>query len=109
MGPFSTLPLPNLQISPIGLVPKKESGDFQLIMDLPYPKGDSINDYIDPEECSIKFDNFDRAVQMVAQLGQGALMAKLVIKSAYRLCPMRKEDWELLELQWAEKSLLTCA
>ena len=102
-SPFSTLPLPNLQISPIGLVPKKDSEVFQLMMDLSYPKGDSINDYIDPKECSIKFDNLDRAVQMVAQLGKGALMAKLDIKSAYCLCPVRKEDWELLGLQWEDK------
>ena len=73
------------------------------MMDSPYPKGDSINDYIDPDECLIKFDRFDRAVQMVAQLGKGALMAKLDIKSAYRLCPMRKEDWELPGILWEDK------
>ena len=72
-------------------------------MDLSYSKGDSINDFIDPEECSVKFDNFDRAVQMVAQLGKWALMAKLDMKSAYCLCPVRKEDWELLGLQWENK------
>ena len=86
MDPFSILPLPNLQISPIGLIPKKESGDFRLTMDLSYPKEDLINDYIDSEECSIKFDNFDRAVQIVVHLGKGALMAKLDIKSAYIVC-----------------------
>ena len=72
-------------------------------MDLSYPKGDSINDYTDPEKCSIKFNNFERAVQKVEQLGKGALMAKLDTESAYHLCPMRNEDWELLGLQWEEK------
>ena len=99
------LPLPNLQISTIGLVPKKESGDCQLVMDLSYPKGDSINNFIDPKEFFIKFNNLDRPVQMVAQLGKGAVLAKLDFKrlSAYRLFPVHKEDWELLGLQWEDK------
>ena len=37
---------------------------------------------------------------MIANLGPGALMAKLDIKSAFRLCPVRPEDWELLGIHW---------
>ena len=62
-----------------------------------------VNDYTDPKECSTKFDNFNRAVQMVVQLEKGELMAKLDIKSAYHLCLMCKEDWELPGLQWEDK------
>ena len=51
-GPFTRSPLPNLQISPIGLVPTKGSSDTRLIMDLSFPKGDAINDYIDPNDCT---------------------------------------------------------
>ena len=40
-------------------------------MDLSFPKGDAINDYIDPDDCTIKFDSFDGAVGMVAKLGKG--------------------------------------
>ena len=99
-GPFRLSPLPNLQISPIGLVPKKGSSDTRLIMDLSFPKGDEINDYIDPDDCTIKFDSFDRAIEMVSTLGKGALMGKLDIKSAYRICPARKEDWDVLGIMW---------
>ena len=69
-------------------------------MDLSFPKGDAINDYIDPDDCTIKFDSFDRAIEMVSKLGKGALMGKLDIKSAYRICPVCKEDWDLLGIMW---------
>ena len=99
-GPFRLLLLPNLQISLIGPVPKKGGSDTRLIMDLSFPKGDAINDYIDPDDCTIKFDSFDRAIEMVSKLGKGAQLEKLDIKSAYHICPVRKEDWDLSGIMW---------
>ena len=69
-------------------------------MDLSFPKSDAINDYINPDDCAIKFDSFDRAVEMVAKLRKGALMGKLDIKSVYRICPVCKEDLDLLGIMW---------
>ena len=37
---------------------------------------------------------------MVTTLGKGALMGKLDIKRVYHICPVRKEDWELLGIMW---------
>ena len=98
-GPFKHPPLVNLQCSPIGLVPKKD-GSWRMIMDLSGPKGSSVNDYIPQEKFSVQYSKFDDAVDMIANLGLGALMAKLDIKSAFRLCPVRPEDWELLGIHW---------
>ena len=39
------------------------------------------------------FSRFDDAVQ---RLGKGALMTKIDIKHAFRICPVRPEDYELL-------------
>ena len=36
-------------------------------------------------------------------LGQGALMAKIDIISAFRICPVRPEDWPYLGMQWEGK------
>ena len=69
-------------------------------MDLSAPKGSSVNDYIPQEEFSVQYSKFDDAVHMIANLGPGALMAKLDIKSAFKLCPVRPEDWELLDIHW---------
>jgi len=47
-GPFSldNLPFTNLQISPLGLVPKQKLGEFRVIHHLSHPEGSSINDGI---------------------------------------------------------------
>lgn len=36
-GPFTQPPFPNIQVSPLGLVPKKSPGEFRLIHHLSYP------------------------------------------------------------------------
>ena len=91
-GPFLHPPLANFRTSPIGVVPKKDSGKFRTITDLSSPPGRSVNDYISDVESSVSFNNFDSAVNIVAKLGQGALLAKLDVKSAFRICPVHPSD-----------------
>ena len=95
-GPFSWPPLPNLRVSPLGVVPKKAAGQFRLIHHLSYPKGASINDAIAPELCSVRYASVDQAVVIVRACGPGALMAKCDIQSAFRLLPVHPSDFCLL-------------
>ena len=95
-GPFLVPPLPNFRTSPIGVVPKKDSSKFRTITDLLSPHGISVNDFIPDSESAVHFNHFDEAVKLVAKLGKGALLAKLDVKSAFRICPVRPEDWHLL-------------
>ena len=95
-GPFSAPPLDNFRTSPIGVVPKKNSLKFRMITVLSSPKGMAINDFISDDEASVSFNTFDSAAKIVASLGPGALMAKLDMKSAFRICPVRVSDWNLL-------------
>lgn len=46
-GPFSTLPISTLRISPIGVIPKSDGG-WRLMTDLSSPLGNSVNFYISP-------------------------------------------------------------
>ena len=46
------------------------------------------------EYCSV-----DDAIRMLTDSGVGALMGKIDIKSAYRLIPVREQDWPLLGYQ----------
>ena len=64
-GPFQARPFPNLQCSPIGLVPKSQPGSFRLIHHLSYPAGASINDFIDKDLYSVHYASLDTAVQIV--------------------------------------------
>ena len=95
-GPFESPPFPNLQCSPIGLVPKHEPNTFRLIHHLSFPAGESINDFIDKDLCTVRYAFFDRAVDLVMQAGDGAWLAKSDIKSAFRLLPVAPSDYELL-------------
>ena len=109
LGPFKIPPFSNLRINPVGLIPKK-SGGWRLITNLSYPFGESVNDYIDPTFCSVEYSKLDSVIDMIQELGQGALLGKLDIQSAFNLCPIQPEDFELLGIQynneiWIQKCL----
>lgn len=95
-GPFHSPPFQNFRTSPIGVVPKKNSTKFRMITDLSSPAGSSINDFIPDTESKVHFNNFDSAVKIIANLGPNSQMAKIDIKSAFRICPVRREDWHYL-------------
>lgn len=95
-GPFRDLPISNLRISPIGVVPKGDNSGWRLITHLSFPKFNSVNFFIDPEESSVKYTSFDSVIQMIAKIGQGAFIAKCDIKSAFRLLPICPGDFDLL-------------
>lgn len=95
-GPFIHPPMENFQVSPLGLVPKKKAGEFRLIHHLSHPPGSSINDFISDDDARVTYSRFDTAVEVMRDLGQGALLAKLDIKSAFRLLPIHPDDFELL-------------
>ena len=95
-GPFHERPLPNLIVSPIGLVPKKAPGEYRMIHHLSYPQGQSVNDFIDQQVCTVQYTSFDEAVKMVQELGQNCKLFKTDIRNAYRLIPIQPSDFELL-------------
>ena len=87
-GPYNTRPIPNLRISPIGFVEKKNSNEFMLIHHLSYPNGGYVNDSIDPALTSVQYTSFDEAVNMIQDFGKGCMLGKSDIKSAFRLLPV---------------------
>ena len=40
--------------------------------------GDSVNDFIDPNLCSVEYTSFDAAVHIIQDLDQGCLFFQLV-------------------------------
>ena len=95
-GPFPLPPLPNLRISPLGLVEKKSGCDFRLIHHLSYPKNESVNDFIDPKLCYVKYASFDEAIAIVQELGPGCLLGKSDLKNAFRILPVAAKDFDQL-------------
>ncbi len=103
-GPFDQPPLPNFQVSPLGIIPKKHSEKFRTIFHLSYPKlGDSINSFIAKEDFSLSYVSVDEAIQHIQLLGSNVYMAKTDIESAFRLFSVHSDDWELLGMCWQGK------
>ena len=78
----------------------KSDGSWRLINHLSAPVGTSINDYIDPIDYSLHYNTTDDAINILHMLGPNALMAKVDLKNAFRLCPVHPADWPLLGIHW---------
>ena len=88
-------------MSRFGVIPKGHgTGKWRLITDLSYPSGSSVNDGIDPNLCSLHYTSVEDVATVAAQLGRGALLAKVDIESAYRLIPVHPRDRWLLGMKW---------
>ena len=104
IGPLLSSQLSNgqsLQINRIGVVPKGHTPDrWRIITDLSFPHGRSVNDGIAGGMCSLEYTTVDKVAGVALALGRGTLLAKIDIKSAYRLISVYPEDRPLLGLQW---------
>ena len=98
-GPFSTPPFSLFHASPIGVVDKKD-GTYRLILDLSNNHAGSVNEGISIDEFAVSYCSFDDAVVMVLEAGPTPFMAKADIKHAFRLCPVRPDEWPLLCFHW---------
>jgi hypothetical protein len=101
-GPFDYRPISNLRCSPIGLVPKR-TGGLRLITHLSYPKMFSVNDHIDETYTKVLYSSFDNVVTMIQKLGKNTLLAKMDIKSAFRLLKVYPGDFDLLGIKVLDK------
>ena len=94
-GPFKLPPLSNLNISPLGLIPKKD-GKFRLIHNLSYPPGNCVNEGIPEQFCTVQYQTLDHAIQIIQSLGREVYVAKADIQDAFRLIPIKPDDYHLL-------------
>ena len=97
-GPFEQIPFKNYIQSPIGLVPKDGGKSTRLIFHLSYPrgKGTSVNANTPSELCSVKYPDFNEAIQLCLREGKGCKIAKSDMKSAFRNLGIKKEHWKFL-------------
>lgn len=102
-GPFHNPPLTPFRISPLGVVPKKNFGEFRLIHHLSFPKGSSVNDGIPLEHSRVCYATIGDAINHIKAVGTGAYLAKTDIKSAFRILPINPIDYGLLGMKWKNK------
>ena len=94
-GPFDTPPFKNFCVSPLGVVPKKTPSEFRLIHHLSFPKG--------TEHSTVSYCRVDDAIALIKSLVRGCFLAKTDIKSAFRIIPIRPQDYPLLGMTWQGK------
>ena len=109
-GPFPSPHLPDLQVNSFGVIAKKgQPGKWRLIVDLSSPYGSSVNDGIDPDEFSMHYIHMDQIINMMAQHGPGALMAKFNVELAYRNIAVHPGDGYLLGMKWCGQLFVALA
>ena len=108
LGPFPVQPFNPLVCSSVGMVEKKNSTDMHRITHLSYPRGASINSFIDPEDCKTNYQTLDMALKLVVKHGQGCFVAKEDFKSAFCNVPMCFNDLPLLEIKVQGQFFIDC-
>ena len=102
LGPFKPKDLePPVQISRFRVIPKGHTpGKWRLILDLSFLDGESVNDGIQPDHCSIKYLKIEEIAQALLHSGPYTQMAKIDIRNAYRIIPVAPGDRVLLGMSW---------
>ena len=91
----------HMHISRFGVIPKHhQPNKWRLIIDLSHPAKHSVNDGILNRLCSLSYITIDSAIGHILNLGQGTLLAKIDVKHAFRLLPIRPADRHLLAMRW---------
>ena len=100
LGPFLTCSVPEVQVSRIGVIPKKSKpGKWRHIMDPSFLHGKSVNDGIDADMASLSYIKVEVTTR-AAQLGRGLLLAKFNIEEAYRIVPVHPRPTHIHSSGW---------
>ena len=68
-----------------------------------------MNNGINPAEFTKHYITIDRVICMVSQFGQGALMAKFEVETAYRNIAVHMPDRYLLGMNWRNQFYIDLA
>ena len=102
-GPFEHPPFTHYIQSPIGLVPKDGGKDTRLIFHLSHPRSGkvktSINANIPADLYTVKYPEFDQAVQLCLKVGKNCKLGHSDIRSAFRILGIQPQDWPLLVMK----------
>lgn len=96
LSPFAMLPMPNLRVYPLGVVPKKVPGELCLICHLSYARGQWVNNTIPDYLCLVCYTSFDQEVPITVLLWEGTKLAECDIKIAFHILLVHPNDLALL-------------
>lgn len=106
MGPFKSNPFQSsIALSPLNSVPKKDTDERRVIVDLSFPQGKAVNDgilkdqYLN-EEINIRYPTVDDLVDLIKKKGKSCHLFKRDLKRAYRQIFIDPGDVHLMGYKW---------
>jgi hypothetical protein len=106
-GPFVSCPFKNgnVMVSPLNSVPKAESEERRIILDLSWPLTSSVNAGIpineyDGKPCILTYPSVDTIAELILKTGAGCLLYKRDLRKAYRQFPIDPRDYPLVGFLW---------
>ena len=102
-GPFNLPPFEQFAVSPLGVVPKKNPGEFRMIHHESYPLGLSINDGIPSDLTSVHYSTLQSAIAHIKSFGNSCFLSKTDIKDAFWIIPLHPDSYHLTGIYWGAK------
>ncbi|CAC5387140.1 unnamed protein product [Mytilus coruscus] len=92
LGPFASNQFnDHLVISPLNSVPKANSEERRVIMDLSFPKGKHVE---------LHYPNVDNFIEIIKKKGEFCKIFKRDLRRAYRQIPVDPKDYNLIGFSW---------
>ena len=105
IGPVTEGTVTDLMISPVRVIPKPNSNELRMIFNLSHPKGWSVNDNISSAATSVKYCSVSDVVSwmLTNQPKEKWFMSKVDLTDAYRMVPIKKDEWKFLGMSVGNK------
>ena len=101
-GPFDCPPVPGFRTNPLGVIVK--NGKVRPILNMSGPIGRSFNDNIDRRKLErLHMGTAKQFSYALKNAGVGAIFSKYDIRDAYKLMPVKVEDYRLHGFSWLGK------
>ena len=99
LGPFKSNPFESsIFLSPLNTVAKHDTNERRIILDLSFPKGRAVNDFISKEvylhkKVDLVYPKVDDLVDLIKLKGQGCCLFKKDLKKAFRQIFIDPKDY----------------
>ena len=113
LGPFSSPPFDDPRYSPLNSVPKKDSDEHRLILDLSFPPVNSINDGIHKDWYLEKFDkltlpSLDNLVNRIVCSKTRVKLFKVDLSRGYKQMYIDPSDFEKMGFVFHQRFYFDC-
>ena len=105
IGPFKEPPINDLHFSPFMTRHKPNSDTRRVILDLSWPRGESVNAGVEKDaflgaDFKLSFPSIDDLTKELVKIGKGAHIFKVDVSRAFRHLNVDPRDYDLLGLNW---------